>query len=488
MMLSDLITAVPDAYLVGDDVAIEQVTNDSRAVTDHTLFVALPGRRFEGRDFIAAALAAGAAAIAQPVGADPWPGVPNVFLPAGRPDLAPLAARLQGDPARALELIGVTGTNGKTTVVTLVAEIIAAGGSPAGLVGTVEHRIGDRVRATSYTTPEAPEVHRVLREMVDAGVRYAALEISSVGLVEHRVDGLQLAAAAFLNLSPDHLDYHRDMADYGDAKRLLFGLRRPGAVAVIDVDDPFGRALAPTLDGPVWRLSLEDPSAEVHFTDLRCDARGLRGTLHTPRGAVDLTSPLLGRFNASNVAAAAALALAAGLPTAAITTGIRGATIRGRLQPVPNDRGVTVCVDYAHSPDAIERVVETLRPLTAGRLWCLFGCGGDRDAAKRGPMGRAAALADGVVVTNDNPRHEDPQAIADAAVAGAVAAGRPLAPRPTPGHTWVELDRRVAIRALIAAAAPGDTVLVAGKGHEPYQQVGDVKHPFDDVQVAGASR
>lgn len=484
MMLSVLLGAVPEAVLVGDDVDVVWVTNDSRTAGPGTLFVALPGRRFEGRDFVATALDAGAVAVAFPAGSEPWPGVTNVFLPRGRPDLAPLAARIQGDPGRSLALVGVTGTNGKTTVVTLFADIVAAAGFPPGLVGTVEHRIGAEVRPAAYTTPEAPEVHRVLREMVDAGVRHAALEISSIGLVEHRVDGIELAAAAYLNLSPDHLDYHLDMADYGAAKRRLFDLRAAGGVAVVDVDDAFGRALAADLDGEVWRVSLRDADAEVHYTGLTADAEGVRGTLRTPRGPIELRSPLLGRYNASNLAAAAALARAVGLPAEAVTTALATATIRGRLQPVANDRGLTVVVDYAHSPDAIERVLETLRPLTRGRLWCLFGCGGDRDAAKRGPMGRAAAGADGVVVTNDNPRHEDPEQIAAAASAGAIDAGRPRADRPTAGGTWVELDRAAAIEALLAAAAPGDTVLLAGKGHESYQQVGDVKHPFDDVEVA----
>ncbi len=487
MMLSELLRAVPGATLIGEDVSVDWVTNDSRTVGPRTLFVALPGRLHEGRDFVPSAIAAGAVAIAQTAGAAPWPGLPNVSLPHGRPDLAPLAARIQGDPAQALTLVGITGTNGKTTVATLVAEIVAADGGAPGLVGTVEHRIGDTVRSTSYTTPEAPELHRVLAEMRDAGVVYAALEISSVGLVEHRVDGIELAAAAYLNLSPDHLDYHQDMADYGAAKRRLFDLRVPGGVAVIDVDDAFGRALASELGGRVWRLSLTDATAEVHYTDLLCDGRGIRGTLHTPRGLVEVSSPLLGRFNASNLASACALALAVGLPAAAVSVAFARAAIRGRLQAVPNARGVTVVVDYAHSPDAIERVIETLRPLTSGRLWCLFGCGGDRDAAKRAPMGRAAALADGVVLTNDNPRHEDPEVIARAALAGAVAAGRPRAEGPQLGHTWVELDRRAAIRGLLAAAAEGDTVLIAGKGHEPYQQVGDTRHPFDDVEVARAA-
>ncbi len=485
--LEALAAHVPGSVVVGDgSVEIAWATNDSRTVGPRTLFVALPGRRFEGRDFVEAAIAHGAVAVALPAGSEPWPELPTLYLPRGRADLATLAAAVQGFPARELVLVGVTGTNGKTTVVTLFAAIVAAAGEAPGMIGTVEHRIGDLVRPAFYTTPEAPEVHRVLREMRHAGVRYAALEVSSIGIEEHRVDGLDFAATAFLNLSPDHLDYHPDMEAYGAAKRRLFELRRPGGVAVVDVDDPFGARLADTIDGPVWRVS-RSGDADVRYEALTVDARGIHGRLLTPAGAVDIGSPLLGGYNASNVAAAAALALAVGLPTDAVRRGLAEATVRGRMQPVANDHGLTVVVDYAHSPDAIAQVVDTLRPLTKGHLWCLFGCGGDRDATKRGPMGRAAALADGVVLTNDNPRNEDPELIAAAALAGAEAAGRPRADAPTLGCTWVELDRATAIAGVIAAADAGDTVLLAGKGHEPYQQIGDVKHAFDDVEHARAA-
>jgi UDP-N-acetylmuramoyl-L-alanyl-D-glutamate--2,6-diaminopimelate ligase len=357
-------------------------------------------------------------------------------------------------------------------------------------VGTISHWIAGQERPAAFTTPEAPALHSLFAEMVVAGVEIAVMEVSSIGLAEHRVHGLRFSAAGFLNLSVDHLDYHGDMAEYGSAKRRLFSEHvMSGGVAIVNIDDPYGHDLAEALresrpDVEIWSLSLTDATAEVRFLDLETDGRGTRGALQTPRGEVALDSPLLGRFNATNVAMAAAMALALGLPREAVEASLAKSQVRGRMELVANDVDLAIVVDYAHSPDALERVIATLKPLTEGTLWCVFGCGGDRDSTKRPAMGRAAAAADAVVITNDNPRAEDPADIAAAALTG-VETDRPLCTDgPTVGRTWVELDRRVAIRRTIAAAKPGDTILIAGKGHETYQEICGVQHPFDDVEEA----
>ncbi len=490
MNLRALARLVPGVFATGADVEVTGVTHDSRRVRAGDLFVALPGANADGRRFVADALARGAAAIAVPDDAADTGApadVPALRLSAPRTDMAALAAAVYGHPSRRLKLVGVTGTNGKTTITTLIAAAVAAAGQPVGLVGTVAHRVGDALVPSGHTTPEAPDLQALLARMLAAGVRIAAMEVSSIGLAEHRVDACEFAVAAFTNLTPDHLDYHGTMAAYGDAKARLFasGLAA-GGIAVVDVDDPFGATIAASVPQgrEIWTVSLRDPAAAVRYAAAAIDGRGIRGTLVTPRGAVEVECPLLGEHNARNVAAAAACAVAADVPPEAVATALRTARVPGRLEAIDNALGLRVLVDYAHSPDALGRVLSALRPLTDGTLWCVFGCGGDRDATKRGPMGAAAAAADAVIVTSDNPRTEDPAAIAAAAVRGAVDAGRPLAETPAAGRTYVELDRRRAIRAAIAAARPGDTVLIAGKGHETYQQVGRDRLPFDDAEEA----
>lgn len=482
MKLSELAREVPGAVLEGPDVEIDDLSHDSRRVGPGGLFVALPGRNADGLRFVAAAAQNGAAAIAASFDAQVSVDLPVLRLRTPRRDLAILAASVHGRPADALTLIGLTGTNGKTTVTTLIARIIeAAGGSP-GLVGTVEHRIGAVSRPARHTTPEAPTVHRLLREMVDAGVEVAAMEFSSIGLAERRVDEVKVSAAGFLNLTADHLDYHTDMAEYGAAKARLFTEHlRPGAISVIDTHGTFGARLADAIDGPVWRIGKD---LDVEWTALTLTAGGLVGTLKTPRGVLQIQSPLVGAFNADNVAMAASLALAVDLPSAAVCRGLQTAVVRGRMESVANEIGVSVLVDYAHSPDALGRAIEAVSPLTEGAVWVIFGCGGDRDRAKREPMGRAAAAADAVIVTTDNPRTEAPAAIAEEALRGVLGGGRTRCAAPSPDGVWVELDRRQAIEQTLAAAAPGDTVLIAGKGHETYQEIAGERQPFDDVQIA----
>jgi UDP-N-acetylmuramoyl-L-alanyl-D-glutamate--2,6-diaminopimelate ligase len=490
--LTDLARALPGARLHGaGEARIVDVTHDSRAVRAGAAFVAVVGARTDGRTFIESALRSGASAIIGRADCATYvpEGTPWIEVDDPRAALGPLSACVHGEPARALRMVGVTGTNGKTTTTTLIHAMAMADGLGAGLVGTVEHRVGAEAIAAKHTTPEAPDLHRLFAQVRAAGGRVAVMEVSSIGLVERRVDGLDFDVAAFTNLTPDHLDHHGTMRAYGEAKATLFTQHlRAGAVAVINVDDPFGRDLAArsSTHAEVWETSVEDQGADVTFDSLMMSEAGLRGTVRTPRGTVEVESLLVGRFNASNVLIAVGCAFAAGMSPAAIRAGLRSARIRGRLERVgsPDARPV-VLVDYAHTPDALERVLEALRASTSGRVVCVFGCGGDRDTSKRAPMGRAAAAADAVVLTSDNPRSESPEAIAHAALRGAIEAGRALVVGGSPawGATWVELDRARAIHAAVALAGDADIVLVAGKGHETYQEVAGIRHPFDDVQV-----
>lgn len=498
MTLAELVAGLPDLHVTGDaNTRITQITHDSRAIEPGGLYVALPGRYYDGARYVPDAIARGARAVLIEADAqiDTNPEIDTnavavVRTSSPRASMPELAARLHGRPSEQLALIGVTGTNGKTTTTSLVADMVACAGYAEGLIGTNGLRIAGQDRVAKLTTPEAPDLQALLAEMVAADVRVAAMEVSSIGIAEARCDALRFAAAGFLNLSVDHLDYHGTMQAYGAAKARLFTeLLDAEAVAVINVEDPFGAELADAIQGAtggpiVWRLNIADPKADVHIRDLVVDARGIAGVLVTPRGEAPFECPLVGRYNAVNAALAGALALAVGMPKGAVAGALQRAAIAGRMQALANDHGLTVVVDYAHSDDAIQRVLAALRPLTTGRLWCLFGCGGDRDATKRAPMGRAAAAADVLIITNDNPRSEDPAVIAQAALQGAIEAGKPAADAPTPGHTWIQLDRARAIQTAIAQAAPGDTVLIAGKGHEAYQEIAGVRHPFDDAAVA----
>ena len=498
MRLGELVAAVPGATICApprssrtqstptcgpEDVSVFGVTHDSRAVRRGDLFVALPGARVDGRRFTSQAIASGAAAVAGPVVShDGDCAVPYVSLPRPRPDMARLAAKFHGDPSRSMALVGVTGTNGKTTVTTLLAGMMRAAGLRVGLVGTAGHRIGDETVPTAHTTPESTVLQALLADMLEAGVGVAAMEVSSIGLAESRVDAVEFAVAAFLNLSSDHLDYHRTVSAYAEAKAGLFEAERlRSGVAIIDPSSTFGAELVERVRGRADAPTIWVVGQAVRWRQLVVTALGVAGTVETPMGDVAVRSPLVGRFNAANIAVAAACGLAAGLPIAAVEEGLANSRVRGRMQRVADSRSeLDVFVDYAHTADALERVIDTLRELTRGRIWCVFGCGGDRDAGKRGPMGIAAARADAVVVTSDNPRFEDPAVIAREAAAGALRA-RPQADMPATGHTCIVLDRAAAIATTIDAAAVGDTVLIAGKGHETYQEVAGIRRDFDDV-------
>ena len=480
----------PRARLEPRDPDIVGVTHDSRRVNPGDLYVALPGQRFDGWDFAAAAVAAGAVAVA---GAPPREAaladaltVPWAPLGDPRAGLAALAARVYGHPDRELVMAGVTGTNGKTTVALLIAAMLEAAGLPAGFLGTLGHRFGDRVlsgRAGGYvhTTPESSDLYRTLREMRDAGARAAAMEVSSHALAMQRVAGAAFDVAVFTNLTRDHLDYHQDMESYFAAKRGLFVQLKPGARAAINAGDPYGRRLAAELPEALTFGA----GGAVRASAVRLSTGGIAARLETPRGALEIDSPLLGRYNLDNLLAAAAAAEALGLPHAAMARGIaERPRVPGRMEPVDRGQPFPVYVDYAHTDAALAAALAAVREVAGGnrveavKVAVVFGCGGERDPGKRSVMGRTAGeLADLPIVTSDNPRGEDPLAIMAAVEEGVKASGN--------SRYRLVPDRREAIRAALAAAGPGWAVLVAGKGHEREQIVGDRRLPFSDVEEIG---
>jgi len=470
------------------DPDIVGVTHDSRRVQPGDLYVALPGQRFDGWDFAAAAVTAGAVAVA---GAPPrTPAlaadlttltVPWAALAEPRAGLAALAARVYGHPDRELVMAGVTGTNGKTTVALLIAAMLEAAGLPAGFLGTIGYRFGERRFAGGHTTPEPSDLYRTLREMRAAGARAAAMEVSSHALAMQRVAGAAFDVAVFTNLTRDHLDYHQDMESYFAAKRGLFTQLKPGARPAVNIGDPYGRRLAAELPEA---LTFGDGGA-VRASAVRLSTEGIAARLETPRGAFEIDSPLLGRYNLDNLLAAAAAAEALGLPHAAMTRGIaERPRVPGRMEPVDRGQPFPVYVDYAHTGAALAAALEAVREVAGGnragavKVAVVFGCGGERDPGKRSAMGRTAGeLADLPIVTSDNPRGEDPLAIMAAVEEGVKASGN--------SRYRLVPDRREAIRAALAAAGPGWAVLVAGKGHEREQIVGDRKLPFSDVEEIG---
>lgn len=486
--LSAIVRAVPDGALVGPSAdpatVVTDAVHDSRAVRPGVLFCALPGEHTDGHDHAASAVERGAAALL--VERDLDLPVPQVRVPSTRQALGHVAALVHDQPSSRLAVVGVTGTNGKTTTVALVEAAAAAAGRGTGVVGTTGARVHGAPVPNERTTPEATDLQRLLHRFVDRGVDVAALEVSSHGLALHRIDGTRLKVAGFTMLGDDHLDFHGDRAAYLAAKQRLFA-GTLAARGVVVVDDEAGRTVAAEATVPVTTLATRGGQADHRLTDVELDLDGGRGVLHGPEGrTVELRTRLLGHHNLANAALALLLAEAAGVPVADAAAGIAACDgVPGRLDRVAGpDGGPVVLVDYAHTPDAIATVVAELRRLLpdGGRLAVVVGAGGDRDTTKRGPMGAAAAAADLAVLTSDNPRSEDPQAILDAVVAGAHAAVDDGAP----AEVVTVLDRRDAIARALRWAGPKDVVLVAGKGHETGQVLADRVVPFDDRVVAGS--
>jgi UDP-N-acetylmuramoyl-L-alanyl-D-glutamate--2,6-diaminopimelate ligase len=473
MELDALIRAVaPDDVIGREPVEVSEIAYDTRAVTPGALFCCLPGARVDGHDLAGEAVAAGAVALVveRPLEVH----VPQLVVADSRAAMAVAADELFGHPSERLEVAGVTGTNGKTTTAFLLQAMLAAGGRRTGLVGTVEWVVGGEHRPAPHTTPESPDLQRLLREMVDAGDQAVALEASSHGSHFRRLDRIAFDALVFTNLSQDHLDLHGDLESYFQAKRRLFtGVTPPPAA--VNVGDPHGRRLADELAGahraPLVTFGLR-PEAEVRPEGLELSRHGSRFTA----AGIPLETPLLGIFNVENVLGAVAAGLLLDLDDDEIAEGVAAVRgVPGRFEPVDEGQGFAVVVDYAHTPDALDTVLQAARDLGPGRVIVVFGAGGDRDKDKRVLMGRAArARADLVVVTSDNPRSEDPLAIIEDVVQG------------TGTDVEIDPDRRSAIAAALAAAVDGDVVVIAGKGHEQGQEIAGTLHPFDDREVARA--
>jgi len=483
MRLQDVmagIVAAPSARAA--DLEIAALAYDNRRVAPGALFFCVPGFTTDGHDFAPDAVERGAAALV--VERELGLGVPELVVPSVRAAMAPAAANFNGDPSGSLAVVGVTGTNGKTTTAFLVQALLQAAGRQAGLLGTVKSLIGGVEREVQRTTAEAIELQADLRAMADGGDVACAIEVSSHALELHRADAVHFAAAIFTNLTQDHLDFHPTMEDYFAAKRLLFsgsdGLDPP-ALAVVNVDDPYGRRLAEEIraggDAGVALTTIAiDHDADYRATDLETGIAGSTFTALTPEGPIAIRTPLPGRFNVQNVLGALAAVRGLGVPLEEIVAALPDAgRVPGRFEPVEEGQPFAVLVDYAHTPDSLENVLSAARGLTDGRVLCVFGCGGDRDRGKRPLMGEIARrLADRVIVTSDNPRSEDPQAILAEILAG--GSGPNVVSDP---------DRRAAIQAAIGEAEPGDVVVIAGKGHEQGQEFENGrKLPFDDATVA----
>ena len=497
LRLSDLLQGLPAARIATGDgqVFIREVRDDSRQVQPGDLFVAVPGTKIDGRRFIDEAKAKGAAAIlTEESGASPDGAAALVIVPNARLALGVVAAN-RYQAAQALTLTAVTGTNGKTTTTYLIEAILAAAGRSPGVIGTVGYRFAGKTQQAPLTTPGALQLHALFAQMKSDGCSDVVLEASSIALDQGRLHGCCFRVAGLSNITQDHLDYHGTMERYRAAKAILFRelLSSADGVAVLFADDEDGLAMRHELRGPVLTVTRQPRGADVAVLDRRLGADGTTLRLDTPSGPLALTSPLVGEFNLANILLATGMALAHGIDRDAIATGIsRVAGVPGRLQRVTNPAGVLCLVDYAHTPDALERALDVLRPLSTGRVLVVFGCGGDRDQSKRPRMGQAAAeRADVVVVTSDNPRSEDPGAILDMIVAGVEKTGivRRLASELRQGLSGyhVEADRKLAIELAVALARPGDTLLIAGKGHEDYQILGTQKIHFDDREVAAAA-
>ncbi|MFA7405137.1 MAG: UDP-N-acetylmuramoyl-L-alanyl-D-glutamate--2,6-diaminopimelate ligase [Pelobacteraceae bacterium] len=501
MTLCELLEKLPDSEIHGDaTVAVTSLTCDSRAVVPGALFFALRGVQADGHRYIEQAVAAGAAAVVLEDAASAPDGCPWVKVTDGRAAMGRISALFNGEPTATRPLIGITGTNGKTTTTYLIEAILAAAGKPAAVLGTISYRFGATTIEASHTTPESTELQRAFLQLAEAGAESFVMEVSSHALEQKRVDGCHFDVGIFSNLTRDHLDYHATMESYLDAKSRLFSelLRpsddKPHRRAAINMDDPYGVEIARRSACPVITFGIEG-SCDVRPKDVVSSVNGISATLVTPAGEINFISRLLGRFNLSNILAAAAAGVALDLPLQAIKQGIENhTTVPGRMERVENSRGVTCLVDYAHTGDALENVLTTLKELATGRIITLFGCGGDRDNGKRPIMGKiAAAMSNLAIVTSDNPRTEEPQTILEQIKAGIT----PLNLREyrvnelssgftDKGFAMLE-NRREAIRLAVSLAHAGDIVLLAGKGHEDYQIIGRTKHHFDDREEAAAA-
>ncbi len=479
MKLGELLSGIPSSEIgAARDATITSIAYDSRRVKSGSLFFAIQGEKADGHKFILRALELGAVAIVseRPAPAEfsaRWVRVPKI-----RRALSSAARNFYGHPDSRLKLIGITGTNGKTTTAFLIDSILRTAGTRTGLFGTIEYRFADRIVPALNTTPESLDLLSYFAELVEAGAETVVMEVSSHALAQERVWGFPFRAAVFTNLTRDHLDYHKDFEHYFEAKRKLFeGLGTPPpSLAVLNLDDPWSAQLL-TIPNPRRVTYGINSDAQVKVKQLDQTASGLQATLVTPAGKIQIQSALMGRANLANILAAAATTIGLEAPLPKIEEGIAALkAVPGRFERIDEGQPFWVVVDYAHTDDALRNVLKTAREITQGRLITLFGCGGERDRTKRPLMGEAAgSLSDFVVLTSDNPRGEDPLLIMNDALVGLQKTGKPYV---------AEVDREVAIRKALEEAREGDVVVLAGKGHETYQVLKDGPIPFDDREVA----
>jgi UDP-N-acetylmuramoyl-L-alanyl-D-glutamate--2,6-diaminopimelate ligase len=474
---------------------VSGIAYDSRRVEAGNVFVALRGSHVDGSEFIPDAVQRGARAIVDESVPDHSNEVVSLRVSDCRRALARLALNFYENPSANFHLIGVTGTNGKTTTTLLIESILKTAGGRVGVVGTLGYRWADKSKVAPMTTPESLDLQRFFKEMQEDRVTHVVMEVSSHALALRRVEGCVFNVGVFTNLSQDHLDFHATMQDYFSAKTLLFrdevSSRTQDFVGVVNGDDPYGRRLCEEIKGNIWSYSTKDRKASVWVRHAELEHSGIQTTLSTPSGDLDIRSPLLGRLNLYNLLAAATTALAMGVSREAISEGLlRVSMVDGRLQPVrvPKAWGFEVVVDYAHTPDAMEKALSCLKEMTRGRLVVVFGCGGDRDRAKRPLMGQVAArFGDLVILTSDNPRSEVPASIVREVEPGVQASGflyhEDHVQVPEGKAYTIQVDRKLAIELALSWAAPGDVVFIGGKGHETYQIVGNQVLQFDDRVV-----
>jgi len=472
--LTELLRAFePERVRGSTEVEVSSVEYDSRRVHPGSLFVALKGAVSDGRQFIDHAIERGAVAVLGRNLPTCPAGVACIDVTDPREALAGVAVALAGNPSEKIATVGITGTNGKTTTAFLLETILSATGLPSGLIGTVEYRFGGRVYPAERTTPEASDLQDILRRMVEAGQKAAVMEVSSHGLAFKRVAGCRLNTAVVTNVTRDHLDFHGTREAYAATKRSIFTLLKPGGTAVLNAADPVQKDFAEGWDGPVLRYGCV-PGADVRADEVSTSLEGITMNLLWRSQCIPVTSRLVGAFNAENILAALAAAISLGVDPAEAAGAVgKLEGVPGRFEVVHRGPPCNVIVDYAHTDDALERLLTEARRLCRGRLIVVFGCGGDRDRTKRAPMGRVAErLSDLAVLTNDNPRNEDPMGIIDD-IRDGMAGGDPV----------VIPNRRGAIEEALTRARTDDLVVIAGKGHETYQEIGTVRHPFDDRAV-----
>jgi len=496
MKLGDLVSRLPEKVILGDPlVEVTGLAYHSREVKEGYLFAAMRGLRADGRNFIPEACTRGARSllVEEPVEVK---GVSQVVVPHVRGALARVASAFYGDPSSFLTILGITGTNGKTTTSYLLEAILTENGKNTGVLGTVNYRFQGHFYPAPTTTPESLDLQRMLAAMRESGVTHAVLEVSSHALDMQRVAACDFDVALFTNLTRDHLDYHGSMEAYFQAKQLLFteylqDSRKRDRFSVINIDDPSGEELCHSARGTVLRYGVKK-RADIWPAEFSADLDGIQAMVITPHGSFKITSPLIGLHNLYNILAAIGAAEALGISPAAIVRGVQKVSrVPGRLDRVPGGDGIRVFVDYAHTPDALERALETLRAASPARLLVIFGCGGDRDRGKRPTMGKAAGHgSDWAIITSDNPRTEDPLKIIEEVEKGIGGTGRwkhtqesLTAAEGQRGYVIIP-DRREAIAWTIKVTRPGDVVLIAGKGHEDYQILGTQKFPFDDREEA----